>query len=473
MSLASDAETTSVQAIEGSFQQELLRPDLKARRSGTYRASETRRLVVALSLVCSDLVSALVAFSLVDIVFGLIWTETAAAALPVLGAIFWACGLYGSNVITPPERMRRRLLGTIAFVATCLLASGELVQSNLWFAAACQGALVFLLGHYGEILTRYFLIDHELWGVPTAFAGRGAAIEQARRLLFAIPALGVRPVGHVHPVDDLAILDDPEIKFVVVASSADFARVSKAAKFLASPPRILLLQAKASPVKSFIGPGTINLAAGRDINAPYNRLMKRFIDLAIGIPAMLVALPVIGVVALLIKLFSPGPAFYKQVRVGFNNRSFTVSKLRTMHRDAERLLEQFLHTNEAARLEWERFCKLSRDPRILPYIGKIIRRMSLDELPQIWQVVRGDISLIGPRPFPTYHTNLFDPAFQKLRCSVPPGLTGFWQVSSRSNGDIEVQKAQDLYYIGNWSIWFDIYILLQTIPAVIGARGDR
>ena len=465
MSLASDSETTSVQAIEGSLQQEVLR---QVRRSGMYRASETRRVLVALSLLCSDIISVFVAFSLVGLVFGLIRTEMANAALLVLPGIFWICGFYGNNVLTPPERMRRRLIGTIVFMATYLLISGEVVQSNLWLAV-----FVFLLGHYGEILTRHFLIRCELWGAPTAFAGRGAAIEQARHLLSAIPALGVKPIGSECPVEDLGSLADSELEFVVVGNKADFARVSKVARLFEYPPRVLLLQTEAVPARSFIGNGTISLAAGRNLNAPHSRLMKRFIDLVVGIPAMLIALPVIGVVALFIKLFSPGPAFYNQVRVGFNNRSFTVSKLRTMHCNAERLLEQYLHNNEAARLEWDRFCKLSCDPRILPYIGNIIRRISLDELPQIWQVVRGDISLIGPRPFPSYHTDLFDPAFQKLRSSVPPGLTGFWQVSSRSNGDIDVQKAQDLYYIRNWSIWLDLYILLQTIPAVIGARGDR
>src|SRR5262249_33596031 len=150
----------------------------------------------------------------------------------------------------------------------------------------------------------------------------------------------------------------PEIEFVVVASKADFARVSKAARFVACPPRVLLLHAEAAGAKSFIGPGTISLAVGRDIKALHNRLMKRAIDLAISIPAMLVALPVIGVLALLIKLFSPGPAFYAQARVGFNNCQFPVLKLRTMYCDAERLLEHYLHNNEAARLELERFCKL-------------------------------------------------------------------------------------------------------------------
>ena len=143
----------------------------------------------------------------------------------------------------------------------------------------------------------------------------------------------------------------------------------------------------------------ISLIAGRNINGPLNKLMKRAIDLAIGIPAMLVALPVIGVVALLVKLFSPGPAFYQQMRVGLNGRPLRVLKLRTMHCDAERLLEQYLRSNEAARLEWQRFCKLSRDPRILPYIGNIIRRMSLMNFHRFGRSCAATLALSVHGPF--------------------------------------------------------------------------
>ena len=473
MSITTDSQATSVQAT--SLQQELLRSrELRGPRGfGAYRASERRRIIVAVALLCSDLASAFGALFLVDRVLDLPWTEEAFVALPLLIGLFCVCGLYSSYALPPGERLRVRFLGTLAFVGTFLVVSGQVSNSNIWLAAVCQGALVFLLGYYAEALTRNALIRRKLWGAPIAFAGSGPAIEQAGLLLSTIPELGLRPAGYVGVGEDPVSPDRDEIEFIVAANKADFDRVSNATRFAATPPRVLLLQHGARCAKTFLAPGTISLATGRNVNTPHNRLMKRGIDLTIGIPATLVALPVIGVLALFIKLFSPGPAFYAQVRVGFNNRKFRVFKLRTMHSDAERLLERYLHSNEAARVEWERFCKLSRDPRILPYIGRLIRRTSLDELPQLWQVVRGDISLIGPRPFPTYHTDLFDPEFRKLRSSVPAGLTGFWQVSSRSNGDIDVQKAQDLYYIRNWSIWLDLYILLQTVPAVIGASGDR
>ncbi len=186
---------------------------------------------------------------------------------------------------------------------------------------------------------------------------------------------------------------------------------------------------------------------------------------------LLLVLPVIAAMLIAVKVIDPGPAFYRQKRMGEGGCPIPVFKVRSMYVDAEQRHQEYLSANPAAREEWQRFCKLKDDPRVLPSIGRFIRSNSLDELPQLWNVVRGDMSIVGPRPFPSYHLERFDEQFNRERQSVPPGLTGLWQVTSRSNGDLELQRSQDLFYIRNWSVWLDLYILLKTPLALLSRNG--
>jgi lipopolysaccharide/colanic/teichoic acid biosynthesis glycosyltransferase len=217
--------------------------------------------------------------------------------------------------------------------------------------------------------------------------------------------------------------------------------------------------------------GTLGLELKRNLLLGRNWLIKRVLDYILVVPLFLFSLPIVAMAALWIKKVSPGGAFYTQEREGYDGRLIRIWKLRTMYPNAEQVLERHLDENPEARDEWLRFFKLKKDPRILPGVGQILRKTSLDELPQLWNVLKGEMSLVGPRPFPAYHLDSFDLEFRRLRQRVLPGLTGLWQVSERSNGDLTVQRSLDTYYIRNWSIWQDIYLLVATLRAVLLSRG--
>ncbi|MGH9202955.1 MAG: sugar transferase, partial [Vicinamibacterales bacterium] len=204
---------------------------------------------------------------------------------------------------------------------------------------------------------------------------------------------------------------------------------------------------------------------------PGNRMMKRALDLVVAGATLLVASPLVAVAIALVRLIDGSPIFFSQSRAGIDGRRFAVPKIRTMKRDAEKQLDEFLTADAALREEWETRHKLRNDPRLIPLVGRLFRRLSIDELPQLWSVLRGDMSLVGPRPFPDYHLAKFSPLFLEFRQRVRPGITGLWQVEIRSEGSIVEQEAYDSYYIRNWSVWLDLYLLARTVAAVAAGRG--
>lgn len=193
---------------------------------------------------------------------------------------------------------------------------------------------------------------------------------------------------------------------------------------------------------------------------------KRILDFAIALFALLVASPVMIIVAVLIKLTSPGPVFFTQSRIGHNKRKFLIYKFRTMVVDAEQKMRNIEHLNEVSGPVF----KIKDDPRITP-LGRFLRKMSIDELPQLFNVLKGDMSLVGPRPLPVRDYEGFSQDWHRRRFSVRPGITCLWQVHGRSNIPFETWMELDMQYIDQWSLLLDLKILARTIPTVLKGVG--
>jgi exopolysaccharide biosynthesis polyprenyl glycosylphosphotransferase len=320
--------------------------------------------------------------------------------------------------------------------------------------------------------------------------GSGTRAQRLAQTLLQNSEWGIRIVGHLDP--DPTRVGDPILESSVLGTVGDISSVLKGNvvdEVILAVPRAMIpdvdkiaqaceeegvtlcLMADVFDVHAartrLVGLGSIPLLILEPVaQEEWKLLVKRGIDLAGALLLLPLLLPVVGLIALAIKLGSPGPVFFVQERVGFRKRHFRMLKFRTMVKDADRLQPEVEHLNQAA----GPIFKIANDPRITR-VGRVLRRSSLDELPQILHVLTGQMSLVGPRPMSLRDVDRFDHGIQRKRFSVKPGLTCLWQISGRSDLPFSRWLELDLEYIERWSLSLDLKILLRTIPAVLSCRG--
>jgi Undecaprenyl-phosphate galactose phosphotransferase WbaP len=215
--------------------------------------------------------------------------------------------------------------------------------------------------------------------------------------------------------------------------------------------------------------GFLGLEVREHLFQPSKQFLKRLLDLILTTFILIVGAPLLFLIAMAIKIDSPGPVFYGQRRVGRGSVEFRAWKFRSMVPDADALLTRYLADHPALAVEWEQNHKLRFDPR-MTRVGRFLRQSSLDEIPQLWNVMRGEMSLVGPRPIVRAEIPRYGKRFD-LYTSVQSGLTGLWQVSGRSETTYAERVTFDTFYIRNWSVWLDLYILFRTVGVLCVRKG--
>jgi Undecaprenyl-phosphate galactose phosphotransferase WbaP len=329
------------------------------------------------------------------------------------------------------------------------------------------------------------------WCQPVFIFGGGDTAGEVVRQLKLYPHLGYVPVC---VVDDSSVYIPekehgvPVLRFKELSRHADaLASASTAVAVERLVERSLILQlyttgifqrillvpayhdliSLKSSVRRVGGMLSIELASDRP--SPAAALGKRAFDLSVGSVTLILILPMMAAIAVWVALDSPGPILFSQARWAGENRTFQALKFRTMHNDGERRLKRHFLRNPAAEREYEKYRKLDKDPRVTR-AGRFLRATSLDELPQLINVLRGKMSLVGPRPYTMDELSRLGPARQILGLTRP-GITGFWQVSGRNQRTFRERIEMDCYYVRNLAIWLDLWILYRTVVAVVTREG--
>ena len=409
-------------------------------------------------------------------------------------ASFAVSGLYRTVGLTPVEELRRSVLaiaGTfllLVFITFVVKQSTNYSRGMIVSAWCCATIIIPVT----RLIVKPVLGKCSWFAKPVAVLGGGAMARSAIATLRNNTGLALRPVvAFSDHLDTFGTQVEVPVVGGLAAAPAYCRRLGIDYAIIAMPEASrrrlvdVMRTAQASFQNVLVLPDLFGVSSlwveARDIGGILglelrNNLLqrsslaaKRMLDLALILIGSIVVLPLCLLIALCVKLQSPGPVFYAQRRVGRGGQAIRVWKFRTMLADADELLRGVLCGNPDARAEWSEDHKLKDDPRVTTF-GRFLRKTSLDELPQLWNVLKGEMSLVGPRPIVEAEIPKFGDSFE-MYTRVPPGITGPWQVSGRNRVSYDERVRLNEHYVRNWSIWLDLFILFRTVRVVLSFDG--
>jgi Undecaprenyl-phosphate galactose phosphotransferase WbaP len=407
----------------------------------------------------------------------------------------WAFGATATSLtpgwgVSPVEHLRK--LVTLIFASFGLAAAALFLSKTGAEASRFTMTTAFCVAIIAVPLFRVrvksLLLRFGKWGIPTVIYGTDETSAHVLEALNAEPGLGYIAAGvfdddskagsYINGVPVLGTMkqNTPDAPFAIIGA-AQISR-QRLVEMLEGPltiyRRVIIIPDLIDAPSLWVTPrdfiGLIGLEVAVNLLNPLARFFKRAADIVMVTLSSPFWMPLCGFLAFLIWLEDRASPLFIQERIGSYGERFKTLKFRTMHPNAEELLQQKLKEHPELEAEWAVDCKLRNDPRITR-VGQFLRKTSLDELPQLVNVLAGDMSLVGPRPLPEYHNDQLSPQIRSLRDRVRPGLTGLWQVSGRSEAGTAGMERWDAYYVRNWSVWLDIIILVRTVRVVLSARG--
>lgn len=423
---------------------------------------------------------------------------------PIILVIFYASGLYPGILLSPSEEVRK--MTTISFFCyfgislslvffvndnesiTGAIAENLIKDSDTW-GVVCAFLLAIPVSSIGlpsaREISRHLFGKFNFYGVPAVIYCTGDSAKEIIKRLIKRPDLGYKPAVIIDssanecymssgiPVfpDSKEILEIIKRLKIKVAMICDFQGDKR--PLMSSYRYTIYISNRQDTYTSSIQlrdlGGILGFSATHNLTKRWNLFVKRLIDIVLCLIAAIIVVPVSIVIAIGIKATSPGPVFYGHKRVGKNGKYIKCWKFRSMYKNSQEMLEKILAEDPVRRAEWEKDRKFIDDPRVTNF-GKFLRKTSLDELPQLWNIFIGEMSFVGPRPVTESELEKYG-EYADYILTVTPGLSGMWQISGRSDTGYEERINLDTYYIQNWSVWLDIWIIIKTVWVVINGKG--